>query len=388
MADLKTVASRRRLPVQRDPHFDTVRKGHSVGFRRMTLQSLGTWSARAPKEGGGGYLTRSLGEFADVADHLRYDAALKAANEWFDHLDRGGSSKVTTVRDACDSAVVSVKAARGERASRDVKNRLTAYVLNDAKLADLELMKLTPKHLERWRASLMARETTSGPNRGKQRSDATMNRDMTAFRAALNLAYRDGHVSSDFAWRGKLQPIKGAERRRTLYLDREQRRRLVAKAPADLAQFLHALCLLPLRPGAAAALVVANYDRRLHELVIAKDKAGADRRVKLPAATAEFFDKAVRDKLPQAPIFARANGKRWDRDAWKRPTKAAVLAAELPAGVTVYVLRHSLITDLISAGLNPLSVAELAGTSVTLIQRNYAHLRADLATDALAGLAL
>ncbi len=388
MPDIKTVTARRRLPLRRDPYYATVRTGCSIGFRRMTPDSVGTWSARALNEGTGGYSTHSLGEFADVPDHQRYDAALKAAGEWFDHLGRGGSAKSTTVKDACDAYVAHLEGAGKASSARDIRNRLNAYVLNDPKLAALELLKLTPKHLEKWRAGLKARPTTSGPNRGKARSDSSMNRDMTCLRAALNLAYRDGAVSTDFAWRSKLRPVANAERRRTLYLDLDQRRSLIARAPPDLSLFLHALCLLPLRPGAAAQLVVANFDRRLHELVIAKDKAGSDRRVKLPKTTAVFFEKAVRDKLPQAPIFARANGKAWDRDAWKRPTKAAVLAAGLPTGVTVYVLRHSVITDLIAARLNPVSVAELAGTSVTLIQKNYAHLRADLAVDALAQLAL
>ena len=353
----------------------------------MTATSVGTWSARAAKDSGG-YTHEALGEFVELPEHDRYDAALKAAHEWFEHLDRGGRTEATTIRDACDAHVAHVKARRNERASNDVKNRFDAYVLDDPKFAALELRKLTPKDVEKWRARLKAKAAGSGPNRGKPRSDSTLNRDMTTLRAALNLAFADGHVSSDFAWRSKLQPMANADRRRTLFLDRDQRRALLAHSPADLAQFLGVLCLLPLRPGAAAKLVVANYDRRLHELVIAKDKAGADRRVKLPPATAEIFDKAVRDKLPTAPIFTQANGKPWNRDAWKRPTKAAVRAAKLPGGVTVYVLRHSLITDLISAGLNPMSVAELAGTSVKMIQDHYAHLRADLAVDALAQLAL
>ena len=74
------------------------------------------------------------------------------------------------------------------------------------------------------------------------------------------------------------------------------------------------------------------------------------------------------------------------KDAWKKPIKAA--AAVLPNTVTAYTLRHSVITDLVTNGLDLLTVAQLSGTSVTMIEKHYGHHRADHAAKALAGLAL
>jgi site-specific recombinase XerD len=82
------------------------------------------------------------------------------------------------------------------------------------------------------------------------------------------------------------------------------------------------------------------------------------------------------------------NGKAWNKDAWKGPIKAAVAAAELPSSVTAYSLRHSVITDLVTGGLDLLTVAQLSGTSVAMIERHYGHMRADHAAAALARLAL
>jgi hypothetical protein len=56
-----------------------------------------------------------------------------------------------------------------------------------------------------------------------------------------------------------------------VYLDLAQRRALIAKAPADLAVLLSALSLAPLRPGAMAALVAGNFDKRLSTVTIGKD---------------------------------------------------------------------------------------------------------------------
>jgi integrase len=159
-------------------------------------------------------------------------------------------------------------------------------------------------------------------------------------------------------------------------------------APEDLANLLRGLSLVPLRPGALAALTVASYDKRLKTLTIGKDKAGKDRKIALPDATADFFAALCKDKLPGAPLFSRANGKAWDKDAWKDRVKDAVSAAKLPEGVTSYAIRHSVITDLIHSGLDTLTVAQLSGTSVLMIEKHYGHLTRDHARDALARLQL
>ena len=68
--------------------------------------------------------------------------------------------------------------------------------------------------------------------------------------------------------------------------------------------------------------------------------------------------------------------------------KAAAEAAKLPAGTTAYTLRHSVISDLVHDGLDLLTVAQISGTSVAMIERHYGHLRSDVAAGALARLAL
>ena len=293
-----------------------------------------------------------------------------------------------TVADACSRYVRHLKATKTERAAKDAEARFKNYVLNNAKLAATELPKLTPAQLEAWRKSLRDLPTRSGGNRGKQRSDSTLNRDMTCFRAALNLAYLDGLLTTDYAWRSKLRPIKNADQRRELYLDRAQRLKFIEKSPADLAVFLRGLCQLPLRPGALAKLKAGDFDKRLKVLKIGQDKSGKDRRIKLPDVTAELFEAAAKGKLPTAPLLSRADGKAWNKDAWKWPVKEAVKEAGLPDGTTAYTLRHSVISDLVHDGLDLLTVAQISGTSVAMIERHYGHLRSDVAAGALARLAL
>jgi integrase len=386
---IDTVASREKLKPRREPYWHRIRKGCFVGYRKMTMVGHGAWLARArDEEVSAKQLFKPLGEFSELADHLRFDAATKAAQAWFDHLGHGGTARAATVQDACTRYVRHLRATKSERAANDAEARFKNYVLNHAKLAATELPKLTPAQLESWRKALREMPTRSGGRRGERRSDSTLNRDMTCFRAALNLAYLDGLLTTDFAWRSKLRPIKNADQRRELYLDRSQQLKFIEKAAPDLAYFLRGLALLPLRPGALATLTARDYDRRFKVLKIGEDKQGKDRKIKLPDVTAEFFDEASKDKLPGAPLLSRADGKAWNKDAWKKPVKAAAKAAKLPSGATAYTMRHSVISDLVHDGLDLLTVAQISGTSVAMIEEHYGHLRSNVAAGALARLAL
>jgi integrase len=272
-------------------------------------------------------------------------------------------------------------------------SKLQRWVYSDSRFADTELVKLKRVRVDAWRTSLAETPVEIGKNRSKHqtkaRSASSVNRDITPLRSSLNHAHDCGDVTTDLAWRIALRPTKNVDGRRNVYLDREQRRRLIASAASDVAVFLRGLALLPLRPGALAALDVRHFDKRLGVLTIGKDdKSGGDRRIKLPDSTAEFFVTQSRSKLPAAPLFCRSDGVRWNKDSWKGPIKEAAHKAELPETTTAYAMRHSTITDLVTGGLDLLSVAQISGTSVAMIERHYGHLNADRAAAALAGLAL
>lgn len=392
MADrIDTVEGRSRLEARPAIYWHRLSTGKHVGLRKLTADSEGTWIAQAYDADTRKQTRRSLGSFDDQLPNKRFDAAKKAAEDWFDHLGRGGTTESTTVKQACESYVSHVRDAKGTKQADDIEARYTRWVYAE-KLATIHLQKLTRPLVDAWRKKLEKTPVVVNPYAAepttRTRSRSSLNRDMTALRAALNHAHDAGQVTTDEAWRVALRPVKNADSQREAYLDRDQRRALIQKAPADVAQFLTGLSLVPLRPGALAGLTVASFDRRLGVLTIGKDKSGRDRRIKLPKVGADFFDGHAKDKTPAAPLLARADGKAWDKDAWKKPIKAAALAAELPPSITAYAMRHSTITDLVTNGLDLLTVAQLSGTSVAMIEKHYGHLQSDRAADALAALAL
>lgn len=387
---IDTVEGRARLKPRKTAYWQRLATGRHLGFRKLTATSVGSWFAQVYDPATRDQVRHGLGDFADAPAHQRFDLAKREAEVWFKHLDLGGSTDVITVKTACENYVKHIRKKHGNEKADEVQARFKRWVY-DEKLANIELPKLTRKHIDSWRNKLAETPVVVDPYakspRTRPRSASTLNRDMTALRAALNLAHDDGDVTSDVAWRVALRPVKGVVQRRDIYLDRQQRRALIAKAQPDLAAFLRGLSVLPLRPGALAALSVSNLDTRLAVLTIGKDKAGKDRKIPLPPKTAQFLAAQVGDRLPEAPLFARADGKRWTKDAWKGPIKEAAIAAELPNETTAYTLRHSAITDLVPT-LDLLTVAQISGTSVAMIERHYGHLRGERAKTALAGLVL
>jgi len=388
MADLSTVRSREKLKPQREPYWHKLAIGHFLGFRPSSIGKGGTWIARHYNPESRKKTLQALGEFADMPASDRFTAASKAARKWFDHLSGGGTEKSITVWQACERYAADKPEAAG---------RFERSVYGDP-IAKVMVAKLTKEHVRAWRKrvtdtpALVALNNKRGKSQGapitRPRSPATVNRDMVPLRAALNLALDYGDALNDQAWRVALRPIKKADGRRNLYLDRDQRRALLEKLPADAAAFARGLCLLPLRPGALASLRVCDFDGRRSELTIDRDKAGDGRRILLPPDTAAMLKAQAKAKLPAAPLFARWDGVAWQSYMWKDPIKAAVFAAGLPASATAYTLRHSTITDLVQGGLDLLTIAQVSGTSVAMIERHYGHLQRKRAADALAGLAL
>lgn len=386
--DLSTVRSRDKLKPQREPYWHKLATGQFLGFRPSSIGKGGTWIARYYTAETRKQALQSMGDFSELQPSDRFSAASKAARVWFDHLSGGGAQQTITVRQACE---------RYAADKPDAAGRFERAVYSDP-IAKATVSKLTKEQVRGWRKrltdkpALVARNRKRGKPQGdpitRDRSPSTVNRDMVPLRAALNMALDHGDALNDQAWRVALRPIKKADGQRNLYLDRDQRRALLEKLPADAAAFARGLCLLPLRPGALASLRVCDFDARRSELTIDRDKAGGGRKILLPLDTASLLKRQARGKLPAAPLFARWDGEAWQGYMWKGPIKKAVHAAGLPADATAYTLRHSTITDLVQGGLDLLTIAQVSGTSVAMIEKHYGHLQRKRAAEALAALAL
>ena len=359
---LDRVDSRGKLKPRRNPYWQRLTAGRYLGFRHLSATSCGNWLARL-YEGQKKYLQRPLGDFGNLPEKQRFDAAKKTAEEWFSHLDLGGSTDNATVRRACEAYVDHLKIENSETASLDAVGRFRRLVSGDP-IAEVDLSRLTATQVAAWKKRVLAKGGSKG----------SFNRNATALRAALNLALKRRVVSSDHAWINELAPYENADGRRDLYLSRPACRKLIEKAVDEAQPFIRGLALLPLRPGDVAALRVSDFDAEHRILTVPAGKTKS-RKIPLSGEALTHIRAAAKGKLPAAWLFSRAEGKRWDRFSWRDAINDAVAAAKLPKAVCAYTLRHSAITDLVTSGLDLFHVAQLAGTSVAMIEKHYGQLQ-------------
>lgn len=406
---IHTVKGREKLEFRREPYWQRLAAGQHIGYR-VAASGPGSWIAKHRDELTGERKLHALGDFAHLPDAERFDAAANAAAAWFAHLAGGGSTERETVVDVCTNYVTHLRNEGKTSAADDAERRFAQYVLDNPKFAATEAGKLNHGMIASWRAALAKRPAPSG----KPRTPSSLNRDMTPFRAALNHALVTKTVTTDAAWNVALRPLRNADKRRTAVPTRSEIDRIIAAAEPELAEFLKALAMVPIRPGAMAGLTVGNFNSGRNELTIPTDKTGENRTIKLPASTAGHFAKHCAGKLPGAPIFTR-DGTAWTKDRWKLPVKLAAIAAGVgivakgataidPAQrmskaretlkasttgtqITIYSFRHAVITELVESGLSVQTIAQISGTSPRMIHQNYGHLTDRASVDALERLA-
>jgi len=214
---------------------------------------------------------------------------------------------------------------------------------------------------------------------------------MTPLRATMNLAFENQWVVRN-SWKAALKPISvrqdpTVERSRAEYLTKAERGSLTLAVQQGLAPFVEVLCLIPVRPGALAKLKVGDYDKRQRLLTITSDKANP-RSIYIPEVLSQLLLRITQHKLPNAPLICTPDGGHWNKDKWKAPFKQAVEELNLPTSTVMYTIRHSVITDLITAGVPVLTVAQLAGTSIRMIEKHYGKLLKEDAVAALEKLAI
>ena len=102
--------------------------------------------------------------------------------------------------------------------------------------------------------------------------------------------------------------------------------------------------------------------------------ARSRRSVPVPLRARQALD-GLPARIDTRLLFPGPGGGLYDpRNFGGRQFKWAVAAAGLPESVTPYTLRHSGLSWALAAGIPPSDVALYGGTSVTLLERVYAHL--------------
>lgn len=346
---------RKSLAPRREPYWAApIARGRFIGFRKIDADS-GTWIARMRDESGRQWY-RSLGRVSDAFD---FDRAKEEAGRWFKLRESGVSDDVVSVADACRQYVEDRRREKSEATAHDAEMRFRRTIYDHA-LGARPLAKLRAPHIKAWRHEL-------------DLAPASSNRNLATLKAALNLAVRNRQVPREIEqeWRD-VRPLKVTGKRRTLYLDIEQRRALVAGCSGAIRDLVEGAALTGARPGELTGATRGQFDARTGSMTFV-GKTGS-RTVPLSPAALAFFKRLAQSKLPTARLFVRDDSKPWAHSDWDELVRNAAARAGLPVGTCLYTLRHSFITTAIVEGMSTLDVARLVGTSVSMIEQHYGHL--------------
>lgn len=356
---------RRSLKPRREPYWAApIARGKFIGYRKID-DDAGTWIARR-RDDSGRQEYRSLGLVSEAFD---FDKAKEAARAWFKVRETGVTDELVTVADACRAYVEDRKIEKGEATAHDAEMRFRRTIY-DNPLGARSLMKLKTPHIKAWRQAIGS-------------SAVSKNRNLSALKAALNLAVRNRQVPReiDQEWR-EVKPLDEGDNRRRLFLDLKQRRALLAQCGGGLRSLVEGAMLTGCRAGELTSALRGQFDESTGSMTF-RGKTGS-RTVPLSPAAFALFKRLAKSKLPTAPLFARDDGKPWAHSDWDQLVKAAAARAGLPEKTCLYTLRHSFVTTAITEGMTTLDVARLTGTSVGMIDRHYGHLVHSAARERLA----
>lgn len=201
-------------------------------------------------------------------------------------------------------------------------------------------------------------------------------------KALLNHAVKDpsNGISDDSAWR-LVKSFQGVSQAREIRYTETEVFRLIKCAPdQSTSDLITGAYLTGARYGDLAETKVSHFDSRAKTLRVRVGKTGA-RTVILQTSASNFFEKLVKGREADEYLFVRGDKTRWKASDQTRPVKGALSKAGLPEDGCLYGLRHTYVSCAIEGGVPLNVIADNCGTSVRMIEKNYAKILAEKRRD-------
>ncbi|MET0106640.1 MAG: tyrosine-type recombinase/integrase [Sedimenticola sp.] len=386
---LETRTARTRLKVRGTPYWVTIGKGLALGYRKgaktsswvVRLDTGHLWPNGSRRQHI--YETRTLDgvkpddfEDADGVVVLDYFQAQEKARKFAagerakEHV--GANPETYTVKQAMTDYLSDYKARSGKDTD-GIKKRIEKHI--EGSLGHKNVVNLTPTQIKRWLNRLVSVDESDLEVLRRQRS--TANKQLTLLKAGLNLAFREGRVNDDRAWR-VIQPFANVDAPKIRFLDEVQTRKLINACEKDFRPLVQTALLTGCRYGEVIRMKVADYDAANHSIHIPYSKSGKARHIPLTDEGVAFFDRAVTSKEHDSLIFMREDGEPWGKSHQARRMALACKEAGIKPAISFHILRHCYGAALAKAGV-PLQViaAALGHSDTRMTEKHYAHLQPD-----------
>jgi integrase len=216
-----------------------------------------------------------------------------------------------------------------------------------------------------------------------RRRRASANRVLTYLKAALNLAWRNGLVPSDDAWR-RVKPFRSMEAPLVRYLSQDEMTRLRNACAGGFRDLVYLALLTGCRYGELLRFKVADYNADVGTLSVRIAKGGKVRHVTLTHEASALVDWLVAGRAPQEPLLRRDDGRAWKRAEQVRLMREACARAGIVPAVGFHVLRHTH-GSLLAMRAVPMAVIarQLGHADTRMTEKHYAHLAPNYVADTI-----
>lgn len=399
LTDLATANSRSRLPRLSNGavHWRFLARGKALGYRPHEGENgSGSWVARCLVAGSKRYRKTTLGTADDArrpADGERifsFEEASRAALEWCDDQERVEKGLEPrdrapyTVERAMRDYLEWVRAHR--KAPQQVEQVMNCHILPG--LGEIEVEHLTTQKIRRWHQAIadspprLRSADRDSPNLGelltpedRRKRKNTANRVLAVLKAALNMAFREGRVDRDHAWR-RVKPFRAVDQPKVRYLETDEALALLEACEPDFRDLVRGALLTGCRYGELTRLRVCDFQRTPMPIIrLQQTKSGRGRYVYLNDQGAGFFENLCNGRADSEALFLRSSGDPWGRAHQIRPMKEASKQAEIDPPATFHELRHTYASHyLMNGGDLPGLSQQLGHADTRMTTRHYAHL--------------
>lgn len=384
------------------PYWNTLEFCRHLGVHKHP--STGTfWVARARVATGGHYLQKRLARVCfDEADGVGYRRAVLLAEEWFARPEVAAVATASypvgvnqnlrytkklsdfTIGDAMTD-YVEWKRVAGARTHFETSLSLVNHHIIP-RLGDVIVEDFTARMFTDFCRDVLETPAVRGRQpRGPRvplagldqetirKRKKTLNTLIGILRTSFRMAWENGEVSSDRAWRC-LKRLPHADTPRTEFLTRPQCKALLEACNPDLARLILGALYTGCRVSELAKMRVRDVGGHFFGVYVRPLKSYRARYVHLPEEGMSFFLDMCEDKEDEDLVFTMESGRRWS-GGHKHLFKAAVKAARLPDAFVFHGLRHTYASQLVQAGTPLAIVAKQLGHATTdTVSRTYGHL--------------